>query len=209
MNRVIILILICFLVIYTQPPTPPKPYQISHVSSPNSTATLWQKPPEPLFLQVETENFQSPGAEVQNLYSAIFGSGASGYFFNKNTPKQNLDHTAPQIWVGTDSGHPMTSASTCDILFPQIPSNFPTTVDVLPVLQENLFRCGVYVWRWLYSHIYEECSQCLHSYWEYHHHRLAWSWWASSLAHVSTAQSRRLTSAIISPLRPRNIHARF
>ena len=36
-----------------------------------------------------------------------------------------MDPTAPQTRVGTASGQPMTFESTCDILIPQLPSNFP------------------------------------------------------------------------------------
>ena len=64
--------------------------------------------------------------------------GASGYFFTKDAPKKNADPTAPHIRVGTSSGQPMTSACTCDIVIPQLPSDFPTTGHVMPGFQENL-----------------------------------------------------------------------
>ena len=32
----------------------------------------------------------------------------------------------------------MTSASTCDLVIPQLPSDFPTTGHVMPSLQENI-----------------------------------------------------------------------
>ena len=53
-------------------------------------------------------------------------------------PKKNVDPTAPHIRVGTDSGQHTTSESTCDIVIPQITSEFNTTGHVMPGFQENL-----------------------------------------------------------------------
>ena len=74
--------------------------------------------------------------------SEIVDSGASGYFFAKNSPKNNVDSTAPLILVGTASGQPMTSASTCDLAITQLSSEFPTTVHVVQGLQDNLVSVG-------------------------------------------------------------------
>ena len=72
------------------------------------------------------------------MHSAIIGSVASGYFFTNSLHKQNVDPTAPHIRVGTASGQPMNFASTCDLLIPQIPDNFPTIGHVMPGFKENL-----------------------------------------------------------------------
>ena len=74
--------------------------------------------------------------------SEIVDSGASGYFFAKNSPKNNVDSTAPLILVGTASGQPMTSASTCGLAIPQLPSEFPTTGHVMSGFQDNLVVVG-------------------------------------------------------------------
>ena len=49
-----------------------------------------------------------------------------------------MDPTTTHIQVGTASGQPMPSESTCDILIPWILYNSPTTGHVVPVFQENL-----------------------------------------------------------------------
>ena len=38
-----------------------------------------------------------------------------------------MDPIIPHIQLGTASGQPITSASTCDIVTPQLPSYFPAT----------------------------------------------------------------------------------
>ena len=53
-----------------------------------------------------------------------------------------MDPTAPHIRVGAASGQPMTSTGTCELVLPQLPSNFPTTVHIMPVFQENLVGVG-------------------------------------------------------------------
>ena len=68
--------------------------------------------------------------------------GTSGYFFTKYAPKKNVDPAAPHIRVGPASGQPMMSASTCDLVVPQLPSYFPTTFHVMPGFQENLVGVG-------------------------------------------------------------------
>ena len=69
--------------------------------------------------------------QYTKTHSEIVDSGAGGYFFIKDAHKNNLYPTAPLIRVGTALGQPMTSASTCDISIPRIPSDFPTTVHVM------------------------------------------------------------------------------
>ena len=57
-------------------------------------------------------------------------------------PKQNVDPTAPHIRVGTSSGQPMTSSSTCYILIPELPSAFPITGHVMPCFHNNFVGVG-------------------------------------------------------------------
>ena len=49
-----------------------------------------------------------------------------------------MDPTVPHTQVGTASGQPMTYEGTCDIVIPQLPSDFPTTGHVIPGFQYNL-----------------------------------------------------------------------
>ena len=60
--------------------------------------------------------------------------GARGYLFTKDAPKKNVDTTAPLMQVGTTSGQPMTSTSTCDLAITQIPSDFTANGHVMPGL---------------------------------------------------------------------------
>ena len=53
-----------------------------------------------------------------------------------------MDPTALHIRVGTASGQSITSASTCDILIPQLPSYLPTTGHAMPGFQDNLVVVG-------------------------------------------------------------------
>ena len=49
-----------------------------------------------------------------------------------------MDPTAPHIRVGAASGQPMTSTGTCELVLPQIPSDFPNAGHGMPGSQENL-----------------------------------------------------------------------
>ena len=75
---------------------------------------------------------------VTNTHIAIAYSGASGYLFTKDVPKKNADPTSPHIRLGTASGQPMMSTSTCYLSISQLPSEFTTTGHVMPGFQENL-----------------------------------------------------------------------
>ena len=69
-------------------------------------------------------------------------SGASGYFFTKDSPNKNVDPTAPPTRVGTASGQSMMLTGTCELVLPQLPSDLPTTEHVMLGFQENFVGVG-------------------------------------------------------------------
>ena len=58
-------------------------------------------------------------------HTVIIDSGASGFYFLKNTPTINFDPTAPKITVGTASGQPHQSSGAADLVLPNLPPDFP------------------------------------------------------------------------------------
>ena len=108
-------------------------------------------------------NRYSPPPLIQSItgtktHSAIVDSGASGYFFTNDAPKNNVDPTSPLIRVGTASGQPMTSTSTYDLDISQIPSEFPTTGHGMTGFQENLVDVGSMCDDNCTFYIYKTCS---------------------------------------------------
>ena len=117
------------------PHTSEKSYELQPIVPPpfrgsgqNHTAAKWQ---------INLANYRSRKNE-----SAIVNLGASVTYLIKNVPKLNGRGDAPPIRVGTDSGEDQRSLSTCDLDKPNVPSNFPVYVHVMPGFQEKLIDIG-------------------------------------------------------------------
>ena len=62
----------------------------------------------------------------------IVYSGASGLYLMPEAPKKQVNWSAPAIQVGTASGQPQTSSSSCKLDLPGVLKDLPTSGNVMP-----------------------------------------------------------------------------
>ena len=73
---------------------------------------------------------------------AIVDSGSIGIYLTLEAHKKQVNCSAPDIQVGTESGQPHTSSASCKLDLPGLPKNLPTSGHVMPAFHHNLFGIG-------------------------------------------------------------------
>ena len=68
----------------------------------------------------------------------IVDSGDIGIYLTPEAPKKQVNWSAPAIHVGTASGQPHTSSSSCKLNLTGLPKNLQTSGNVMPVFHHNL-----------------------------------------------------------------------